>query len=141
MQQERTPGGEARCCRPGSPRQALPEDRFRHPSSLDATNGTVWISDVHVSYTIPSPERVTKAELQLYNSASRVIARTDVPIQAKGDFDWNVGTNASIGPAVRLRASCPNGETDWVVLGLHIYPASTAQTYINNVTPKYIHQP
>ncbi len=123
------------------PRKPFPKIVSVSPDSVSASNGSAYIGLLRVSYTIPNPEKVEKAELQIYNTVARVMARTDVPIQAEGNLEWNVAASANIGPAVRLRADCPSGFTEWVVLGLYQYPSSTAQTYINNVTPKYIREP
>lgn len=123
------------------PRQPFPHIVSVSPDTVSASNGGVSLGLLRVSYTIPNPEKVEKAELQLYNDVTRVIARTPVPIQAEGSMEWNVAASPNLGPSVRLRADCPTGFTDWAVLGLYQYPASTAQTYINNVTPKYIRQP
>lgn len=123
------------------PRQPFPHIVSVSPDTVSASNGTASLGLLRVSYAIPTPEKVTKAQLQIYNTVTRVIASTDVPIQAQGDIEWTVGATASLGPSVRLRADCPSGFTDWVVLGLYQYPASSAQTYINNVTPKYIREP
>lgn len=120
------------------PRQPFPHIVSVTPDTVSASRGSASVGRLRVSYTIPTPEKVEKAELQLYNPVTRVIARTPVPIQAQGDIDWTVGATADIGPSVRLRADCPTGYTDWVVFGLYQYPASSAQTYINNVTPQYI---
>ena len=123
------------------PRSPFPKIVSVNPETVSASNGNVSLGLLHVRYTMPSPERVQKAELQIYNTAARVIARTDVPIRAEGTIDWVAGASANIGPSVRLRADCPGGFTEWVPLGLYQYPASTAQIRINNVTPKYIRQP
>jgi hypothetical protein len=123
------------------PRQPFPKIVSVDPDTVSASNGSAWIGLLRVHYTIPTPEKVQKAELQIYNPVTRVVARTPVPIQAEGTLEWNVAASASLGPSVRLRADCPSGFSEWVPLGLYQYPASTAQVYINNVTPKYIREP
>jgi hypothetical protein len=121
-----------------APEYPFPQILSATPGTLTATDGRTSVGLLRVSYAIPSPERVTQAYLELYNPVAQSLARIDVPIQAQGEMQWNVGADVDLGPAVRLRADCPRGYTEWVMFGRYRYPASSAQSYINNVTPKYI---
>lgn len=83
---------------------------------------------LHMTYRIVHPEKVDRVVLKLWNDAVGVIDTTPVPLQEHGTLDWTVAGPVNVGPLVRLRAHCPDGETNSFVWGAPRQPSDAALT-------------
>ena len=123
----------------GTPSQPYVHIESVAPSSFPLSDSDVSIDEVTVLYTVYGFPADDPVRLELYNSVTGVIARTDVPMQQHGQFRWKVGKTALIGPTIRVRAGCPTATTEWAVLGLMHQAPSNVVPRIENVTPNPIY--
>jgi|RhiMethySRZTD1v2_1073278.scaffolds.fasta_scaffold21027_7 hypothetical protein len=88
------------------------------PERLSLSGDQVATQTLSVSYSIPDPGTVTEATLKLYVGEIGDIATQTITPEANGVAQFSVQPRShSIGPAVRFRASCPQGETGWYTMG------------------------
>jgi hypothetical protein len=83
---------------------------------------------LHMTYRIVHPEKVDRVVLKLWNDAVGVIDTTLVPLQEHGTLDWTIPGRINAGPLVRLRAHCPDGETNSFVWGTPRQPSDAPLT-------------
>lgn len=110
------------------------------PGAVPFTDSKVTMGTFHVTYQIGGPGLVKTDHLELRTNAV-VIASMDVPITSFGEADFHVNKTIEIGPAVRLRVQCPNGESNWLAKGALRPPASSLKPRIENITPDSIESP
>ena len=88
------------------------------PQKLATSGHQVAAQIISVAYRIPHPENVTEAALKLYVKEIGDIATMPVTPMENGVAQFAIEPRShSLGPAVRFRASCPQGMTDWYTLG------------------------
>ncbi|MBI2683153.1 MAG: hypothetical protein HYX26_08060 [Acidobacteriales bacterium] len=105
------------------------------PAGFSVSRGRVLLSTLRVTFSIANPERGAGAELTLSNPTLGVVATLPLNYAANGDAEWVFDQNVDLGPAVRLRADCPNGFTEEFVLGHPPFKGPGAETQIRSVTP------
>ena len=123
----------------GTPSQPYVHIESVTPASFALSDNDVAIDEVSVLYTVYGFPATEPARLELYNSATGVIAVTEVPVQEHGRFEWKVGKTAEIGPTIRVRAGCPTATTEWAVLGRMHQAPSNFVPRIDNITPNPIY--
>jgi hypothetical protein len=110
------------------------------PGAVPFSDNKVTVGTFHVTHKIGTPGLVKTAHLELRTNAV-VSATMDVPTASFGEADFKGNKTIVIGPAVRLRVQCPNGESNWLAVGALRPPASSAQSRIENITPDSIESP
>jgi len=122
------------------PGRTIPEILSVTPDTLVLSGGRDFDAiTLHLTYKIVHPEKVERAVLQLWNDAVGVIDTTLLPVQERGEFDWTVQGPINVGPLVKLRAHCPNGETNSFVWGTPRQPSDAPMT-ITGTSPQYAHE-
>lgn len=122
------------------PGRAIPEILSATPDTLVLSGSRAFdVLRLHITYKIVHSEKVDRAVLQLWNDAVGVVDTTLLPVQERGEFDWTVQGPITVGPLVRLRAHCANGETNSFVWGTPREPSDAPMT-ITGTSPQYAHE-
>jgi hypothetical protein len=122
------------------PGRTIPELLSVTPDTLVLSGSRAFdVVRLHITYKIVHPDKVDRAVLQLWNDAVGVIDTTLLPVQERGEFDWAVQGPINVGPLVRLRAHCPNGETNSFVWGTPRQPSDAPMT-ITGTNPQYVRE-
>jgi len=125
-----------------APRTVAPRITSIEPETIEVRGGHASSTRFRVSYSIDSPERVTKAMLRIYAPGIGDVQHpVDVLVRASDILDFTLDTSEDFGPKVSFRVHCPAGDTDWYTFGSPPQPydpEANGKIKISNVTPRYV---
>lgn len=103
---------------PGEPNSVRPAILSVTPATIDVSGGRASTTPFTVAYEIRHVEGVEKAEIRLHAPGLGDVFTTPVDVVEKGlaTFEFDSGTH-DFGPTIRVRATCPEGTTEWYTLG------------------------
>ncbi len=110
------------------------------PDTAVVSSGRVTSTRYSLTYEIDNADKATKAWISIYLPGIGEVDKFDVEVQPRGEIEFFLDPNVDLGPTVRFRAHCPNGDTDWFTMGSPAAEFNDRMTkhMIGNVTPQYV---
>ena len=88
------------------------------PETIVVHDGHAPIQHFSLTYEIDHSEKATKAYIQIYAPGVGNVQTFAVDAQPRGQIEFLLdASELDLGPAVRFRAHCPFGDTDWFTMG------------------------
>jgi hypothetical protein len=128
--------------RPERPARVVPVKIVSlEPAEIEVEDGEVWPTVFRLEYELGDPESVDSAELIVYAQGAGEIYSQKLAVVESGGVTFRVAPpHGDLGPAIRFRATCPAGTTEWRTLGEEPRdPADeSSELRIDSITPNNI---
>jgi hypothetical protein len=111
------------------------------PETITVRDGHAPMTRYSLTYEITNSEKVKKAYISVRAVGVGEVQRFEVDVQPRATIEFLLdASRIDLGPTVRFRANCPNGVTDWFIMGSNSLESqpNLSSRQIGNVSPSYV---